>query len=331
MLGDEQGEVGVLGLQGGVFVAVAVDGDDTVGVFVDNGALGIHAEGADLVAVFFRAVDDLAFVKLIGQMGKNVCGQLNADTDIHAVGLCGDVELSADLLHPFAAASSDGDDALPAGIFTPVTPDGVAALGNADAADGCIKKEFHLVLKVGVEVFKNDVVDIRSEMTDGGIQQMQIVLNAQGLEAGAGSGVELCALAAVFQVDLVDVAHQIQGLLFADVLVERAAEIVGNIIFSVRKRTCAAKTAHNGAAFAADTGLDPVAVDGAAALAEGMSGFKHGDLQPGLLLQQLICRKDTARTCADNDDVVIHENLLVSQNMHTTGGYYTILPTKKPI
>ena len=55
VLGHEQGKVGVLGLLGRIFVAVAVHGDDAVGVLVNHGALGVHAEGTDLVAVLLGA------------------------------------------------------------------------------------------------------------------------------------------------------------------------------------------------------------------------------------------------------------------------------------
>ena len=57
VLGDEQGEVGVLGLLGRVLIAVAVDGDDAVGVLGDDRALRVHAEGADEILIFFGLVD----------------------------------------------------------------------------------------------------------------------------------------------------------------------------------------------------------------------------------------------------------------------------------
>ena len=62
MLGDQQSKICVLGLPGRVFVAMAVDGDNAVGILCDHCALGIHAEGAYPVTVLGCAVDDLAFV-----------------------------------------------------------------------------------------------------------------------------------------------------------------------------------------------------------------------------------------------------------------------------
>ena len=85
VLGNKQREVGVLGLFGRILKAVTVDGDDTVGVLIDDDSVGIHAEGADVVLEFFGAVDDLALVQLVGQMGEDDGGQLDADADIDAV------------------------------------------------------------------------------------------------------------------------------------------------------------------------------------------------------------------------------------------------------
>jgi len=35
--------------------------DDTASILIDHSALGIHAEGTDLIPVFFGTVNDLAF------------------------------------------------------------------------------------------------------------------------------------------------------------------------------------------------------------------------------------------------------------------------------
>ena len=85
MLGDQQGEIGVLGLFGRVLIAVPVDGDDAAGIFRDDDASRIHAKGSHLVSVFLGTVDNFAFVKLIGQMRKNLRRQLDAHADVHAV------------------------------------------------------------------------------------------------------------------------------------------------------------------------------------------------------------------------------------------------------
>ena len=114
VLGHQQGEVGVLRVQGRILIAVAVDGDDAVGVLVDHRALGVHAEGAHLVLILLRLIDDLALVQLVGDGGEHLGRQLHPHADIHPVGLGGNVEILAHGLHPLAAAAAHGDDALAA-------------------------------------------------------------------------------------------------------------------------------------------------------------------------------------------------------------------------
>ena len=91
MLGDEQGEVRVLGLLGRVLIAVAVDGHDAVRVFGHDRALRVHAERAHEILIFFGLVDDLALIKLVGQVLEDLGGQLDAHADVDAVGLRLDV------------------------------------------------------------------------------------------------------------------------------------------------------------------------------------------------------------------------------------------------
>ena len=62
MLCHQQRKVGVLCLTGRVFIAVAVDGDDTVGILVDHNAMRVHAEGANVILKFLGAVDNLTLV-----------------------------------------------------------------------------------------------------------------------------------------------------------------------------------------------------------------------------------------------------------------------------
>ena len=103
-------------------------------------------------------------------------------------------------------------------------------------------------------------------MTHGSVQQIQIILQAQLLKMCARRGVQLRAFAAVAHIDLVHITHQLYGLLLAHVLIKRAAEIVGDIIFSVGKSARTAETAHNGTAGTAHTGLHLIAVYGTVAL-----------------------------------------------------------------
>mgnify|MGYP003297984439 CR=1 FL=1 len=110
--------------------------------------------------------------------------------------------------------------------------------------------------------YKRFVVDVCAQMPHGSVQQVQVILDAQGLEAGTSGGIQLAALAAVAHIDLIHIVHQIQSALLADILIQRAAEIVGDIVFAVGKCTCTAETAHNRTAFAVDAGFNFITVDG---------------------------------------------------------------------
>ena len=310
MLGDEEREVRVVGLEGLVLIAVAVDRDDAVRVFVDDDAVGIHAERAHIVLELFRAVDDLALIELVGQVREDDGGQLDAHTEVDAVGLGGNVHLAAHALHPLAAYASDGDDALFAGVVRLADGDAVALALAGDGGDGGVEVEVDLVLERSVEVREHDEVYVRAEVTDGGVEQIELILDAELFELCAGGGVELRALAAVGHVDLVDVVHEVERLLFADLLVQRAAKVVGDVILAVGKRARAAEAAHDRAALAADAGLDLIAVDGAVTLFEAVTGLEHGDAQIAAVLGQLIGGEDTAGAAADDDHVIIHGRVL---------------------
>ena len=54
-----------------------------------------------------------------------------------------------------------------------------AALDGADVVDGGIEEEVDLLLQLLIEVFQHDEVDVRAEMADGGIEQVELVLDAE--------------------------------------------------------------------------------------------------------------------------------------------------------
>ena len=314
VLGHQQGEVGILRMQGRILIAVAVDGDDAVGVLVDHRALGVHAEGAHLVLIFLGLIHDLALVQLIGDGREHLGGQLHPDADVHPVGLGGDAEIPAHGLHPLAAAAAHGDDALAAHEGTLVGLSLIpAVVGDGQGLHRGQEVELHLVLQLGVEVFQHLIVDVGTQMADGGVQQVEIVLQTQPLEAAVGGGVQLCARAAVGHVDVVHIAHQIHGLLLADIFVQGAAEGVGEIILTVGKRARAAEAVHNGAGLTVDAGLHLHAVDGTAALLQRVARLQHGHLPLRLALHQLIGGENAAGARADDNDIIlIHEKCLLS-------------------
>ena len=68
VLCNEKRKVGVARLLCGILIAVTVNCYDTIGIFIYYCTLRIHTERANFVAVFWRSVNDLAFIKLIRQM-----------------------------------------------------------------------------------------------------------------------------------------------------------------------------------------------------------------------------------------------------------------------
>ena len=307
MLRHQQGEVGILGLHGAVFIAVAVYGYDAVGIFIDHNAVGVHAEGADIVLKLLRAVDDLALIELVGEVGEHNGRKLHPNAQVHTVALGGDLHFLANGLHPLAAAAAHGDNAPVAVHLSGGGGHPIASLrqGRKMLHRG-IKVKGHLVLQVVIEILQDHKIDVGAQMTDGGIQQVQLMLDAELLKLRPGGGIELCALTAVAHIDAVHIAHQLQSLILADVLVERAAEIIGDVILPVGKGACAAEAAHNGAALTLDAGLDLVSVDGAVALFQAVACLNDGNAQGSIPLRQLVGRKNAARACADYNDIILH-------------------------
>ena len=306
MLGHKKSKVCIIGLLCWILIAVSVDRDDAVGVLINHRALGVHTEGTNLVAVLLCAVNDLALVKLVRKMREHSCGKLHSNSDIHAVGLCGNVKTLAYLFHPLASYSAYRNDTLFAGIGCFPTLDRISAGDYLNGINVSVKEELDLVLQVVVKIFKNYIVDICSEMTHRSIKKMKVILNAKGLETGACGAVKLTSLAAIAHIYLIHVVHQIKRVLFADVFVQSSAEIVGDVVFTVGECSRTAKAAHNRTALTADTGLDLFSVNRATALVESVSRLEHRNLQLGSSLHKLVCGKDTARACADNYNIVIH-------------------------
>lgn len=88
----------------------------------------------------------------------------------------------------------------------------------------------------------------------------------------------LRALPAKTEVDSIHIFHQFNGCLFSDILIESAAEIIGNVVFSIRKCTGSAESTHDGAAFAVNTGLDFITINGTFTVLQRMSYLKNSDL-----------------------------------------------------
>ena len=135
---------------------------------------------------------------------------------------------------------------------------------------------------------------------------MEVVLQAHFFDVTARRSVQLGALAAERHIDVIHIAHQFQRVLFADILVQCTAEIIGNIVFAVGESACAAEATHNGTAFAADTGLKLLAVNGTFAFVQLMTRFEYAHLELRILPDQFISGKNSSGACP-NDQHVIHD------------------------
>ena len=269
---------------------MAVDGDYAVGVFVYDYAVRVHTERADHVLELCCAVNDLAFVKLVGEVGEHLVRQLDAHAQVNAVGTRGDIQIAADAFHPFAAAPAHRDDAVFAFEFAAVGAEHERSAFFRHALHRSFKIEIHLVFELVEQVFEHHKIDIGAQMAHLRVQQMQVRLQAEPLYFGICRGIEPRAFAAVFHVYAVDVAHELKRLCLAGVFVQRAAELVGYVVLAVRKSARAAESVHYGAAFAVDAGLHLVAVDGTDALFERTTLLEHGDGLAGAELDELVSR-----------------------------------------
>ena len=163
-----------------------------------------------------------------------------------------------------------------------------------------------MVLHLRVEVLQDHVVDVCPQVADGCVQKLKLVLDADLFKGRARRGVELRPLAPVGQVDGIHILHQFNGFFLPYMFIEGAAEIVGDIVFSVTEGTGPAEAGHDRAALAADAGFDLVSVYGAVSVLELFAPFKYPDLQVRSVFHQLVSRKNASRSGADNDHIIFH-------------------------
>ena len=161
MLRHQQGEVGILGFHGAVFIAVTVYGYNAIGILVDNDTVGVHAEGADIVLKLLRAVDNLALVELIGEVGEYNGRELHPDAQVHAVTFGGDVHFFAHGLHPLAAAAAYGDNTLVAIHLPGSRGHPVASLRQGrKVLHWGVEVKGHLVLQMVIEILQDHEIDV---------------------------------------------------------------------------------------------------------------------------------------------------------------------------
>ena len=98
-----------------------------------------------------------------------------------------------------------------------------------------------------------DVLRMHSKAGDGSADKV--------FEFRSGCWIQSGAFTAVLHVNLIDILHQLQSFLFADVFIKCAAKIIGNIIFTIGKCSRTAESAHDRTALAVNAAFDLLAVN----------------------------------------------------------------------
>ena len=107
VVGAEDGQVGVLGLQ--VLVGVAVDHRQIVVVILlADKAAGVLAEGAHLVLKGLGIADELGLVEHIVHRLHHLVAHLHPDADVHGAGGVGHAVAGAELVEPVRAPAAGG-------------------------------------------------------------------------------------------------------------------------------------------------------------------------------------------------------------------------------
>ena len=112
MLCYQKCKVGILSLLVSAFVAVSVNSDDSVSVFINDYTVRVHTEGAYVVLKLLRTVYDLALIEFIGKMRKDDCRKFNSDTYVNSVALGRNAKILTDRFHPLASATAYRNDTL---------------------------------------------------------------------------------------------------------------------------------------------------------------------------------------------------------------------------
>ena len=141
-------------------------------------------------------------------------------------------------------------------------------------------------------------------MADRRFEQGQLILHADLLELRPGCRVHMCTASPVGRVDPVNIVHEFQRLLPADVPVKSAAEIICDIVLPVRKCTGSSESVHYGTDPAADTGLDFLPVDRTFALLQLMPCLEHSDTKIRAEMPELPGRKDASRPGSDDHHII---------------------------
>ena len=181
----QQGEVGVLALEGGVGVGVAVDGVDALHVLRHHMAVGVHTEGAHLVAVALGAVDQLGLVHHVGDVLEHLGGHLHPDADIHLVVDKLNTQPLALVGKPLrAGAPGRGDEVgalhrvpLLSGQAVALLPDGL------NSGHGGAEPELHALPGRLVNALEDFQVVLRAQVLTPGLEEVEVELQRLFLQS----------------------------------------------------------------------------------------------------------------------------------------------------
>ena len=169
-VGHQQGEIGVLALQGGVGIGVAVHRVDALHVLGHHVAIRVHAEGAHLVAVLLGPVDQLGLVHHVSDVLKDPGGQLHPYADVHLVVDEGDAQVLALVGEPLGAGAPGGGDKPVAGeLSTSAEGQAVALIGGMDGLYGGMEPELDALLQVLIDILEDDQILFGPQMLDLGL------------------------------------------------------------------------------------------------------------------------------------------------------------------
>ena len=144
-------------------------------------------------------------------------------------------------------------------------------------------------------------------MADRCIQKMQAILKTKLADLTVCSRVKLCSFATMHQIQLIYIFHQFCCCIFANVLIQSSAKLVGDIIFSIGKSSCASESFHDGTCFTVDTGFYFFSVNWTFSFFQRMTCFKNRNFFLRIIIHQLIGRKNPSRTCSYDQYVIFHK------------------------
>ena len=307
MVGDQQGEVGVLAAELGVGVAVAIDGVDALHILRHHVAVGIHAEGAHLVPVLLGPVDELGLVDHVGDVLEDQGGQLHPHTDVDLVVGHGQAQLTALLGKPLCPGPAGGGDEELGQILVPVRClQAVPPLCLADGGDGGVELEGDVPAQVFVEIGENPQVVLRAQVFYPGLEEVEVKFQGlfpQGLGGGGLRGKDLPG-GPVGGVDLIHVVDELHDLLLRHEVGEPAAEGGGKVILPVRERPGPAEAAHGVADLAVNTFPHLARHNGAAAVVDVLALIHDQHLHPRIAADELVAGKYPGLSAAQNHGIV---------------------------